>query len=132
VEGLPTWFPNVLSVGGLLTLIVGGLFTSRLWTAKQVEWVKDELTKTHDREVTNLKERYDTHLTRTVELYQGRIDDAIRREQDWKATAQQWQEVAEKLADAIEPMQEQSATALALLQSLQVGSRHQNRPGRRT
>lgn len=131
VAGLPTWVPDVLSVGGLITLIVGGLATSKLWTKAQVDWIKEELTKSHDREIANLKERYDTHLTRTVELYKGRVEDAVRREGEWRSTAQTWQGVAEKLADGIEPMQEQSATTLAVLQSLQAGAR-QNRPGRRT
>lgn len=129
VAGLPGWVPNVLSVGGLITLIVGGLATSRLWTASQVETVTRELTKSHDREVTNLKDRYDTHLTRTVELYQGRIEDAVRREGEWRDTALTWQKVAEMLGQGIEPMQEQSAATLAVLQSLQAGAR-QNRPGK--
>lgn len=129
VAGLPGWVPNVLSVGGLITLIVGGMATSKLWTKSQVETVTNELTKSHDREVTNLKDRYDTHLTRTVELYQGRIDDAVRREGEWRDTALTWQKVAEMLGQGIEPMQEQSAATLAVLQSLQAGAR-QNRPGK--
>lgn len=131
VAGLPGWVPDVLSVGGLITLIVGGLASSKLWTKAQVDWIKEELTKSHDREIANLKERYDTHLSRTVELYKGRVEDAVRREGEWRETAQTWQGVAEKLTDGIEPMQEQSATTLAVLQSLQMGAR-QNRPGRRT
>lgn len=130
VMGLPPWAPNVLSVGGLITLIVVGLVTSKLWTKSQV----DTLQKTHDREVANLKDRYDTHLSRTIELYQGRVNDAIRRENEWRDTAQTWQKVAQTLADGLEPMHEQNTTILAIVQQWQVSAKQQSerRPGRRT
>src|SRR6185295_12632097 len=87
IAGLPTWALNGLSIGGLVMLILMGLFTSKLWTKRQV----DELVKQHEREVNathaqHVREteatiaRYETHLTRTIELYQGRVDDALTRE----------------------------------------------------
>lgn len=129
VAGLPAWIPNFLSVSGLVTLIVAGLITSKLWTKSQV----DTLQKSHDREVENLKHRYETHLNRTVELYQGRIEDAIRREKEWRDTAHTWQRVAETFADGLEPMHEQNTTILAIVQQWQVGYREfaERRPERR-
>jgi hypothetical protein len=50
IAGLPTWALNGLSIGSLVMLIVMGLFTSKLWTKRQV----DELVKQHDREVKTL------------------------------------------------------------------------------
>src|ERR1700759_938629 len=87
VGGLPTWAWNGLSVGGLVTTILVGLFTARLWTKRQVdELVKQhdrevkQLSTQHDREVEDLKSRYETHIKNTVELLTGRVDDARSRE----------------------------------------------------
>lgn len=123
IVGLPTWMLNGLSISGLVLFIIVGLSTSRLWTKQQVEL----LNQAHAREVGNIKERYELHIRRTVELYEGRVTDAVRREQEWHAVADKWQEVARVMSDAIEPMQEQSLTALTILQTWQG-----NRQGRRT
>jgi uncharacterized membrane-anchored protein YhcB (DUF1043 family) len=133
IAGLPTWVLNGLSVGGLVMFIVMGLATSRLYTKRQVdEQVKqherevDRLTVQHDREVEDLKTRYETHINRTVELLNGRVDDALTREKDWKEVARQWQTVSETLASGLEPLQEQSETMLRLLQAWQTESRRRD------
>lgn len=126
VGGLPTWAWNGLSVGGLVSFIVMGLATSRLYTKRQV----DEQTKQHerevgtlatqhDREVADLKARYELHINRTVELYQGRVDDALTREREWRDVARQWQTTADLLGRGLEPLQEQSETMLRVLQAWQ-------------
>lgn len=126
IAGLPTWITNGLSIGGLVMLIVMGLFTSKLWTKRQV----DELTKQHDREVGTLTsqheremkavvDRYELHLTRTVELWTGRTEDARTREKEWRDVAQKWQSVSEMLASGLEPLQDQGETMLRLLQAWQ-------------
>lgn len=144
IAGLPTWALNGLSIGGLVIFILTGLATARLWTKGQVDRVFKEhdrevanLKASHDREVENLKnqssrevknltDRYETHLKRTVELYQGRVDDARSHETEWREVAARWQSVAEMLGAGIEPMQEQSATTLQILQAWQAGSRKGN------
>lgn len=124
--GLPSWAAQGLSIGSLVSLIVFGLATSRLYTKRQV----DEATKQHEREVTNLvkqhdrevedlKNRYETHITRTVQLLESRATDARSREVEWRDVAQKWQSVAEMLAAGIEPLQDQGETMLRLLQAWQ-------------
>jgi len=126
IAGLPTWALNGLSIGGLVMLILMGLFTSRLWTKRQV----DELTKQHDREVASLTsqheremkatiDRYELHLTRTVAAAEKRADDARTREDDWRGVAHKWQAVSEMLASGLEPLQDQGETMLRLLQAWQ-------------
>lgn len=114
IAGVPTWFLNGLSVTTLVVFIVAGLATSRLWTKDQV----DKLT-----------ERYEKHLERTVNNMQGRIDDAIRRENEWRELAGKWQTVAQTLSDAIGPMQQQSETILTIVREMQT-LRNVPRPGR--
>jgi hypothetical protein len=129
IAGLPTWALNGLSIGSLVMLIVMGLFTSKLWTKRQV----DELVKQHDREVTtlaanhereknDLRDRYEKHLTRTVELYQGRVDDALTREREWRDVARSWEGVTTMLAQGMEPLQEQSEAMLRIITAWQVES----------
>lgn len=126
VAGLPTWLWNGLSVGSLVSFILLGLATSKLWTKRQV----DELAKQHEREVNNLtanhlqqvndlKNRYETHIGRTVELYQGRVNDALEREKDWREVARQWEGVASMLAQGLEPLQEQSEAMLRIVTAWQ-------------
>lgn len=115
IAGLPTWALNGLSIGSLVSFILVGLGTSRLWTKRQV----DEVIKQHEREVTNLKERYETHLTRTIELLTARCDDALGREKEWKETAGQLQQAFVTLADGLEPLQDQSETMLRIVTAWQ-------------
>lgn len=124
--GLPNWAWNGLSVGGLVSFILMGLATSRLWTKRQVDELTTQharevttLTKNHDREVQDLKDRYETHINRTVELLEKRADDARTREMEWRDVAQKWQSVAEMLAGGLEPLQDQGETMLRLLQAWQ-------------
>ena len=130
IAGLPTWALNGLSIGGLVMLILMGLFTSKLWTKRQV----DELVKQHEREVNathaqHVREteatiaRYETHLTRTIELYQGRVDDALTREGQWRDVARQWEGVASLLSQGIEPLQEQSEAMLRIVTAWQLENR---------
>lgn len=137
IAGLPTWALNGLSIGSLVCLIISGLVTSRLWTKRQVdELVKQQerevarIAVDHQRETADMKSRYETHINRTVELYQGRVADALAREQErrgemaeWREIARQWQSTAEMLAQGIEPMQEQSETQLRILEAWQAESR---------
>ena len=125
ILGMPTWILNGLSVTGLVAFILAGLATSRLWTRHQVQL----LTQAHEREVENVKARYELHIERTIELYKGRVDDAVRREQEWHDVADRWQKVAEMLGDSVNPLLEQSQTTLAILQAWQAAA---NRPGRRS
>lgn len=126
IAGMPTWALNGLTVGSLVSMILVGLFTSKLWTKRQV----DELVKQHEREVQNLTQaqdreltamhdRYELHLTRTVELWTGRNDDARARELEWRDVAHKWQSVSEMLASGLEPLQEQGETMLRVLQAWQ-------------
>lgn len=128
--GLPTWALNGLSIGSLVTFILIALSTSKLWTKRQV----DELTKQHEREVTNLKanqdremrattDRYENHLTRTVELLTSRCDDALGREKEWREIATQLQQTVAALADGLEPLHDQSETMLRIVTAWQMESR---------
>lgn len=135
IAGLPTWALNGLSIGSLVGFIIMGLATSRLWTKRQVdELVKQqerEVVRTkddHTREVSDTKARYEKHIERTVELYQGRVDDALTREREWRDVAHSWQNVASMLSAGIEPMQEQSETILRILQAWQAESRGKGNP----
>lgn len=130
IAGLPTWALNGLSVGGLVSFILIGLATSRLWTKRQVDIVRedhkkaiDELVKQHDREVANQKERYETHLTRTVQLLNSRCDDALGREKEWREIATQLQHALGQLADGLEPLQEQGETMLRIVTAWQAETR---------
>lgn len=126
VAGLPTWALNGLSIGSLVTLIVTGLATSRLWTKRQVdELVKQHeaersRTKTdHDREMSDMKDRYELHLTRTVEMWQGRTTDALGREKEWRDVARQWEQTASLLVQGLEPLQDQSEAMLRIVSAWQ-------------
>ncbi|MET0418708.1 MAG: hypothetical protein ABW022_22055 [Actinoplanes sp.] len=136
IAGLPIWALNGLSIGGLVMFILMGLATSRLWTKSQVDIVRKDhtdamnaLNKVHDREVSDMKARYELHIDRTVDQYKGRVDDAVKREEQWREVAFKWQAVAEMLSAGIEPMQDQSAAALDLLRAWRAES---TRPGKRT
>lgn len=126
IAGFPTWVLNGLSVGGLVMLIIFSLFTDRLWTKGQVnrlieqhkEAMNDSRTQ-HSEALAAIKERYETHITRTVDLWRGRAEDAIRREEEWKDIALKWQKVSELLGDAIDPLHAQSATTLEIVRQLQ-------------
>lgn len=126
IAGLPSWAFNGLSIGGLVSFILMGLATSRLWTKRQV----DELTKQHEREVATLtrnheqqvvdtKARYESHISSTVKMYEGRVEDARTREVEWRDVATRWQAVADMLGQGLEPLQDQSETMLRLLQAWQ-------------
>lgn len=126
IAGLPTWALNGISIGSLVMFILTGLATSKLWTKRQV----DELVKQHEREqqrmqadhtreMVEVKARYETHITRTVELYQGRVDDARERERDWKDVARQWESTAQLLAQGLEPLQDQGEALLRIVQAWQ-------------
>lgn len=137
IAGLPTWGLNALSIGSLVMLIISGLATSRLWTKSQVDIIRadhkqaiDDLNKVHDREVRDAKDRFELHLKTTVEQYKDRVSEAVSRENDWRDVARRWQSVAEMLSSGVEPMQEQSAAALAILQAWQ--SAANQRQGRKT
>lgn len=122
IAGLPSWLLNGLSVGSLVMFIIVGLVTSRLWTKSQV----DRLIERYEKALVDQKERYELHLTRTVELYRLHADEAIRREKEWRDTANTWQQVVQSLSQGIEPLQEQSATILEILRAWQTSFR----PGR--
>lgn len=124
VAGVPVWAANGLSIGALVMLIIGGLVTSKLWTKRQV----DELVKQHDTQMKNTTTNHTAAIANLVELYKGRVDDAIRREGEWRDVATKWQSVVETYADALDPVQEQSQTVLTIVQELQ---RHQLRRGQR-
>lgn len=126
IVGLPTWALNGLSIGGLVTFILVGMATSRLWTKRQV----DELVKQHEaerkrtkddheREMANMKERYETHLTRTVQLLNARCDDALGREKEWRDTAGQLQQAFSTLADGVDSVQVQGETMLRIVTAWQ-------------
>ena len=130
IGGLPTWALNGLSIGGLVTFILVGVATSRLWTKRQV----DELVKQHEaerkrtqadheREMQNMKERYETHLTRTVDLLTKRCDDALMREKEWRDTAGQLQQAVATLADGLETLQDQGEGVLRIVTAWQSESR---------
>lgn len=128
--GLPGWGLNALSAGSLVSFIVLGLATSRLYTKRQVDELTKQherevgtLTTQHNREVTDLKARFESHIDRTVQLYQGRVEDALTREKDWRDVARKWETTCGLLAQGIEPMQEQSETTLRILQAWQSESR---------
>lgn len=129
IAGLPTWALNGLSIGSLVMFIIVGLASSRLWTKRQV----DELVKQHEREQARMvadhtremeavKSRYELHLTRTVELYQGRIQDIREQAQDWKEVARQWEATANMLAQGLEPLQDQGEAMLRIVQAWQAES----------
>jgi amino acid permease len=119
VAGLPTWALNGLSIGSLVMLIIVGLVTSKLWTKSQV----DNVISRYEKSIEDLKQRYETHLQRTVALYEGRVNDSLQREKEWREIALQWQATVDRLTDGVEGIQEHSATSLAILQSWQVESR---------
>jgi hypothetical protein len=129
IAGLPTWALNGLSIGSLVSFVIVGLATSRLWTKRQVDEVVKQherevktLATNHEREKTSLTDRYEKHLTRTVELYQGRVDDALTREKEWRDVAKEWESVASMLSQGIEPLQDQSEAMLRIITAWQVES----------
>lgn len=101
---LSGWLGNTLSIGALVMLIVGGLATSRLWTKSQVN---------------ELKAQHAATLRNVEEVWKARCDDAIRREGEWKAVADKWQESSTVLADGFEVVQEQGSTMLTIVRELQ-------------
>lgn len=126
IAGLPTWALNGLSIGSLVSFILVGLATSRLWTKRQVdELIKQqerEVTRTksdHEREMGDMKTRYELHITQTVELYQGRVTDALTRETQWRDVAQRWEAVASMMAQGLEPLQDQSEAMLRIVTAWQ-------------
>jgi hypothetical protein len=140
IGGLPTWGLNILSVGGLVSFILMGLATSRLWTKSQVDKLNEqharevenlnkqqerEVSRTkadHEREMADVKARYELHITRTVELYQGRVEDALTREKEWRDVSRQWEGVATLLSQGLEPLQEQSEAMLRIVTAWQAES----------
>ena len=119
IAGLPTWVLNGLSIGSLVTFLLVGVATSRLWTKRQVDILRED----HKQAQEDMKARYETHLTRTVELWQGRVEDAVRREEEWRGVAERWQEAATTLGDSVDSMQEQSVTILHIVQEMQQAQR---------
>jgi hypothetical protein len=130
IAGLPTWALNGLSIGSLVSFVLIGLATARLWTKRQV----DELVKQHEREMKTTVDshtretaataaRYELHLTRTVEMWKGRTDDALAREKEWKDVARQWEATATMLSQGLEPLQDQGETMLRIVQAWQSESR---------
>lgn len=126
IGGLPTWALNGLSIGSLVSLIIAGLVTSKLWTKRQVDELvrqqEREVARTkadHDREIADMKARYELHITRTVELYQGRVDDALTREREWRDVSRQWEAVSSMLSQGLEPLQEQSEAMLRIVTAWQ-------------
>lgn len=115
IAGIPTWALNGLSIGGLVAMIVFSLMTDRLWTKGQV----NRLIEQHRENTKLLTERYELHITRTVELWKARADDAIRRETDWAMVAKEWQKVATVLGDAIDPLNVASETTLEIVRQMQ-------------
>src|ERR1041384_5048225 len=129
IARLPTWVLNGLAVASLVMLIIISLFTSKLWTKRQVdELIKQqerEVARTksdHEREIADIKARYELHLTRTVELYKGRVDDALTREREWRDVSRQWEGVATMLSQGMEPLQEQSEAMLRIVTAWQAES----------
>lgn len=125
IMGLPTWALNGLSIGSLVMFVLVGLATAKLWTKRQV----DELVKQHDREVTDLKARYEKHIERTVELYKGRVQDALDREKDWREVARSWEATAGLLSQGLEPLQDQSEAMLRIVQAWQSELRNRKELG---
>lgn len=126
IAGLPTWALNGLSIGSLVTFVLVGLGTSRLWTKRQV----DELVKQHEaerkrtetdhqREMVNLTARYDTHLARTVKILTERCDDALAREKEWRDTAISLQQAVTTLADGVGDLQDQGEGMLRIVTAWQ-------------
>lgn len=130
IAGLPSWALDGLSIGGLVSFILVGLATSRLWTKRQVDIVREdhtkavtELVKQHDREIANQKDRYEIHLTRTVDILTKRCDDALGREKEWREIATQLQQALGQLADGLEPLHDQSETMLRIVTAWQSETR---------
>jgi hypothetical protein len=103
-NGLTDLVLKGISIGSLITLIVGGLATSKLYTSRQVDQIVN---------------RYEKHLDRTVENMQGRINDAVRREGEWRDVAMQFKDAFQTMEGVIEPMQFQSQTMLQIIRQIQ-------------
>lgn len=108
IGGIPTWILNGVGVVTLLMMTVGGLATSRLYTSRQVD---------------QMIARYEKHLDRTVEGMQGRIDDAVRREAEWRDVAMQFKDAFQTLEATVEPMQLSNQTMLSVLRQIQTMQR---------
>lgn len=104
IGGMPTWILNGVGVVSLLMMVVGGLASSRLYTSRQVD---------------QIIARYDTHMARTIENMQGRIDDAVRRETEWRDVAMQFKEAFQAVEATVEPMQLSNQTMLSVLRQIQ-------------
>lgn len=107
-NGLTDLVLKGVSIGSLITLIVGGLATSKLYTSRQVDQIVN---------------RYEKHLDRTVENMQGRINDAVRREGEWRDVAMQFKDAFQTMEGVIEPMQFQSQTMLHIIRQIQTMQR---------
>jgi hypothetical protein len=112
---LSGWLGNTLSIGALIMLIVGGLATSRLWTKSQV----NELKSQHTAAMLNAETQHAATLRNVEQVWKARCDDAIRREGEWKAVADKWQQSSTVLADGFEAVQEQGSTMLTIVRELQ-------------
>lgn len=126
IAGLPTWALNGLSIGSLVMFLVVGLATSRLYTKRQVDDLNKQherevtnLTTQHSREVTNLTTRYDSHLARTIQIYQAAVDGANDREKEWRDIARSWESTGTMLAQGMEPLQDQSEAMLRIVTAWQ-------------
>lgn len=117
--GMPGWVDDWLSISGLVAFVIVGLSTSRLWTKRQV----DELIRQHDREVQDLKDRYEKHISRTIEMWQGRTNDALEREREWRDAARQWEATASMLSHGLEPLQDQGEAMLRIVSAWQAEAR---------
>lgn len=107
--GIPwTSVLNGVGVVSLLLMIVGSLASAKLYTSRQVDQIVD---------------RYEKHLTRTVENMQGRIDDAVRREGEWRDVAMQFKDAFQTLEATVEPMQLSNQTMLSVLRQIQAMQR---------
>jgi hypothetical protein len=115
VTGLPAWLLDGLGVGSLVMFIVVGLATSRLYTSRQVD---------------QMIARYEKHLERTVALYEGRVQDATRREGEWRDVAMTFKAALEQMEGVIGPLQAESGTMLAILRQMQEFQREGHPRGR--
>lgn len=99
------WVPQALGVTAILGFLVVGFAKSFLWTRPQV---------------VELANRFEAHVKSIEAGANGRVADALKREQEWREVAETTLETNQKLAEQVEALIETQR----MLQSMVAGPRN--------
>lgn len=109
--GFEGWLPAGGGVLSVLTFLLIGFAKGWIWTKPQV----DRLMSANDREIANLKERYETHIGRTISLLEGRINDSLTREREWHEIGTKALDVNREFANQMDAVVESQRTLISII-----------------